>query len=147
MTRTRLAALALGTVAALTAAGCGGGDDDKGLSKDEYLKQGNAICAKGNAKINAGIEQLGQTANTARIRGFTLTVLVPTVEGELKDLRALEAPEDDADTLTALYDDADAALQKIKANPGLAQAQGADDPFAAVNKRATAYGLTECGAG
>ena len=58
----RLIALlaALGAVA-LIVAGCGSDssttDSTASLTKAEYLKQGNAICAAGNKEINAGFEK------------------------------------------------------------------------------------------
>jgi hypothetical protein len=131
--------------AALVLVGCGG-DDDNGLSKSEYIKQGNAICTKGNAVIDKAARQQFQAQPTpAQFAAFAKSTLIPTISGEIDDLKALKAPKDDADELSQLYDDAEAALDKIKANPALAGAEGANDPFADVNKRATAYGLTVCG--
>jgi hypothetical protein len=138
----RVAALLIALVS-LFAAGCGGGDDDKALSKAEYLKQGNAICKKGNDAIDAAGQALGESPTKAQITAFATDTLIPSVSTQIKDLRALDPPEEDADTLTALYDDAEAALEKIKANPETVASE--NDPFADVNKRATAYGLTECG--
>jgi hypothetical protein len=142
MSRSGRAALALGAITLLMA-GCGSSDDnDKALSKSDYLSQGNAICKKGNDTINAAGQKLGESATKAQQTAFVTDTIVPAVETELKDLRALNAPEADADKLSSLYDQADAALDKIKATPALALA---GDPFAAVNAKATAYGLTECG--
>jgi hypothetical protein len=148
MTRAR-ATLATGAVLLIGAAGCGGGDDDKSLSRAEYLKQGNAICKKGNAEIDAAGRKVanGGRPTPAQIKAFATGTLIPNVEAQIKDLRALKAPKEDADKFSALYDEADAALERIKGNPALVAADGPADPFFAVNKKASAYGLTECGSG
>jgi|SRR4051794_7026166 hypothetical protein len=142
MRRVRRTALIVGALA-LFVAGCGGGDDEKSVSKADYLKQGNAICKKGNDAIDAAAQKLGESPTQAQIEAFATGTLIPSVSNQLKELRALDTPEGDADTLSALYDDADAALAKIKADPALVAAKS--DPFADVNQRATQYGLTECG--
>ena len=50
---------------ALVAAGCGSSDDSTtdstaSLTKGEFLKQGNAICAKGNQELEAGFNSFGK---------------------------------------------------------------------------------------
>ncbi len=135
----------------LIAAGCGGDDDDAGdggdaLSKTEYVAQGNAICEAGNAETDAAAEELfqGSEPTEAEISSFATDTLVPNIQGQIDDLRALPAPEGDEDTLTGIYDEAELALQDINEDPTLIQGQGSD-PFAEINTKLKDYGLTACG--
>ena len=62
----RLIALLAGVMAiAIVAAGCGSSSDDSTdtvvvLTKAEFIKQGDAICAKGSKKINEEAEEFAE---------------------------------------------------------------------------------------
>jgi hypothetical protein len=140
--------LAAGAIAAgLIAAGCGGNDDsssDTGtdaaaLTKEEYLAQGNAICAQGNAEL----QQAGgaDPANAAAFDAFVADTFVPNVQGQIDQLRE-GIPEGDEDTVNGFLDDAETILDEVEADP--ASIQGESDPFAEVNTQLEAYGLTAC---
>ena len=47
---------------AVFAAGCG--DDEESLSSEEFLEQGNAICAGVNDELDAAFEALGDSEPT-----------------------------------------------------------------------------------
>ena len=137
--------IAAGGCVALLAAGCGS-SGDKGLSKAEFLKQGNAVCAKGNAEINAAGKKLGSARpSRAVLVKFATDTIIPNVEQQINGVAALKPPKADKSTVDALVASARQALAKIKANPALAITSGSQDPFAASNKQANAYGLTKCG--
>ena len=142
------AVLALG----LVAAGCGD-DDDSGddggeaLTKEEYVAQGNAICEEGDKEIEAGFREVApanQQPTPEEIETVVSETLVPSVQGQIDDLRALSPPEGDEETLNAIYDDAQAALDSIEADPSILSAGDSPDPFADVNQRIGDYGLTAC---
>ena len=61
MSKALVVALVAFAAIAMIVAGCGGGGDsttDSGsLTKAEFLKQGNAVCAKGNKEIEEGFEE------------------------------------------------------------------------------------------
>jgi hypothetical protein len=151
MKRKALWLLALALATGSVAAGCGGDDDDGGdgggdaLSKEEFVAQGNEICTEGNAEIEAGAQEAfpeGQpTPETAE--AFVNDTLVPSVQGQIDDLRDLGIPEGDEDQVTEILDKAELALQDLKEDPTLAIGQG-EDPFAEVNQELTDYGLTAC---
>ena len=147
--RGRMTGMAALAAAGLLIAGCGGGGDDKALTKEEFLKQGNAICTKGNDKINAaGKAQFGnQPPSKADIEKFAKETVVPTVEDELKQLHALKPPKADEATVNDILDAADKGLEKAKADPASLAKDNSDptNPFAEANKKANAYGLTACG--
>ena len=73
--------------------------------------------------------------------------MIPSVQKQVDQIKALGAPAGDEDRSTRSSTDAQAATDKIKADPSLVAANGSNDPFAKANQEATAYGLKECGAG
>jgi hypothetical protein len=140
----------LSAAALLTAAGCGSSDDDKAdaLSKPEYVKQANAICKAATTKVTAEAEKVftGAAPTPAQIKSYAEKTFFPVIGQEVKDLRALPAPEGDEDTTKAIFDAVDAGLAKAKSDPALLAASDAGNPFVDANKKANAYGLTVCGA-
>ncbi len=152
--------LAFAVAAALVAAGCGGGDDSSettiadtpttgaasGLSKDEYIQQGDAICAEVNAAVGAvdasatdEADRLGQTADL--------------YEGMIERLRGLGTPDDDAgldDMLTAGDDlvqatrDAELAAQRGD-DSSLAEAEVSSN-LENFQAEAGDYGFDDCAA-
>lgn len=136
-------------VAALAVAAAGCGDDDERLSSEEFLEQGNAICANSNDELDAAFEELGndQPSTDEAVSLFEDT-FVPTVRAQLDDLRELNPPEELEDESSQLFDDVDAAIgeieQMIEDDPE-AFFESDENPFADVNERATELGLVECG--
>ncbi len=144
--------------AALVIAGCGGGDDDSdettisetpasgvSLSKDEYIEQGDAICAEVNAAVSTTesgatdeADRLGQTADL--------------YEGMLARLRGLGSPEDDPGGLNDFYAAGESLVQSAK-DAELAAQRGDDsslseaaveDDLANFQAEAADYGFDEC---
>lgn len=142
------AALAAG----LIAAGCGSSDDNNSSSSDststaaltkaEFLAQGNAICTAGNQKLDAAFQSLGKNSTPEQISQVTTEQIVPTINDELDQIRALGAPAGDEQQVSAILDEADSASAKLEADPSLGA--GGSDPFAQANKLAKEYGLTVC---
>ena len=161
-TRIPLALAALAAAGALFVAGCGGGDDSSSttassasgatgasgtaLTTEEFLKQGNAICAAGNKDTQQAAEQTftGQKPTQAQVEQFA-SVLVPSVQSQIDAISALTPPADLADQVSTFLDDAQSALAKVKADPSLLLANDSDGPFADVNAQAKQIGLDECG--
>jgi hypothetical protein len=135
-----LAVLAVG----LVAAGCGGGEDH--LTKAEFLKQGNAVCKKGNDQIDKAANQTfgKKHPSQAELNTFANDTLIPVVQQEIDGIRDLNPPSEDADQVNAIVDEAQAALDKGKDDPSLLTSEKAD-PFKKANQLANDYGLKECG--
>jgi hypothetical protein len=135
-------ALAVG----LVAAGCGSSDDDS-LTKAEFLKQGNAICSKGNKEINQGAKSTfttKQEPSKAELNKFAEDTLIPSVQGQIDDFRDLNPPSELEDQVNSFLDDAQAALDKGKADPSTLTSDK-QDPFKDVNQTAVKLGLKACG--
>jgi hypothetical protein len=138
----------------LVASGCGGGSDDSSSNttstpaptKAEFLQKGNAICEAGNAQLQADFEALGTNKPTqAQLEQVVTGKLVPSVEAQISDIRALGAPAGDEDQVKAILDAASAGIAKVKADPALIASNGGQDPLKQSNELANAYGLTSCG--
>lgn len=149
MHRTPLITGLLAAVVLAIAAGCG--EDDKkpaALTKPVYVKQANAICGASSKKLDADVSRrlAGGEPTPAQLKTIVDDIVVPSIQQELTQLRALPAPTGDEQTVEAIYDATDAALSKVKADPSTVVDEGADGPFADANQKATAYGLSVCGA-
>jgi hypothetical protein len=142
------------TIAVLSVAGCGGGDDDKGPSKEEFIAQADAICEKADKEQTAvpGKQSQGIYGN------FSDTAYLSQYNGvtrdALKRLRALEAPEGDQkavnDVLSALDQSVEAVDRRIAALkardlPGQSQAmRDFQTSYGDVVASSGALGLTQC---
>lgn len=155
MKKALLLALALFVVAAFVA--CGGDDAndppeneevqagseaDTALSEEEFLAQGNAICAAGNKELDAAAGKLGRNPSEEELQAL-VDLLIVNVQGQIDALEVLEPPEDLAADVDALLADAKAALDKIK-ELGVKFLELKEDPFVDVNKAAGKIGLDEC---
>ena len=130
-------------VGAAVLAGCGGGSDDR-LTKEEFLEQGNAICASGNEKIGHAAETAFSSPDNpsqAEIVSFATETIVPTVQDELDQLRDLSPPKEDEEDVAAILNELQTALDKLRSDPALA-AEGAG--FDEARRLAQAYGLAAC---
>lgn len=116
--RSRVAIATAAVLIASSGSACGG--DDDGLSKSEYLRRGNAICAK----INPTVPDL------------------PNIKNQLAQLRDLPAPEGDEEDVERIFDAADEALRRAEEDP---QSLAEGNPFERSIALAKDYGLTNCG--
>jgi len=129
-------------------AGCGGDDSSDStataLTKSEYLKQGNAICAKGGKATDQLANQAfskNQKPTQAQLEQFT-SQAAPIVQQHINGLKALGAPAGDEQQVNTIIDDAQSALDEVKQDPSQFLK---GDPFKKANQEAEAYGLTACG--
>jgi hypothetical protein len=150
MKRNALLMIAGALTIGLIAAGCGSDNSDDtstsaALTKEEFLAQGNAICKQGNQEIDAAFGALGKGQPSQAELETTITEkVVPGIQSQIDDLRALSPPEGDADTVNAILDDAQTALDGVEADPSSIATENGSDPFADVNKKVGEYGLTTC---
>lgn len=161
--------LAFGMLAAVVAA-CGD-DGSAALSKEEFVEQADAICAATTERADPIFEEFYATAfadmpdgptieaeNQMVVEGFdgVLDEVTPLYEAQVDDIRALAAPDGDAELVGDLLADFDSALAEMNELTDAAvdgdptaidalTAEDAQDPFADVNARARSYGLAVCG--
>jgi hypothetical protein len=127
----------------MVVAGCGG-DDDKGPTKAAYITKADAVCKAANDKLTKAAADIGASPTAAQVKTFAAQTAVPNLEAELKELRALDRPKDDKDTIGAIYDALEDAVGKLKSDPSVLTGQ--TNPFTEANAKAKAYGLKVCGA-
>lgn len=130
-------------VACNLVAGCGNDGTDQ-LTKAEFLQQGNAICAKGTEQIDAaGGTAFASPGNPTEQEtdAFASEIVVPNVQEQIDQLRALSPPKGDGAQVKAILDRAQLAVDEVKANPRLL---GRDTASEEANRIARAYGLTAC---
>jgi hypothetical protein len=147
MPRALLAAtLAIG----LIASGCGGDDDDESgiatsdLTTEEWIAQADEICAVGDRKLEREAEEVfagHRPPNKGELAEFGREAVVPRVQDQVDQIRALGAPEGDEGEVEAILTAAEEALDEVRANPASLEGGGA---FAEVNALAAEYGLDEC---
>lgn len=140
----------------LVLAGCGGGsgstESTSSLSKAEFVKKGNAICAKTEKEVAAGVEKFAKERNfsektppTARqMEQLAGEVLLPKVRKQLDEIRALGIPSGDGEEVEAIFAAVEEGIKKTEEDPG-AFAEGGSGPFVKANELAREYGLTVCG--
>ncbi len=142
--------IALVVIGAALAVGCGGGDSGSStsaaLSKEEFISQADAICKQGNQDINAAGKEIfgGGKPTQDQIDQFVNDSVIPSIQGQVDDIRALTPPAGDEDTINNLLDDVESALDQAKSDPTVLTGNGSG-PFAKANEEAQAYGLKECG--
>jgi hypothetical protein len=140
MPRIAMPAALLALVCSLAVAACGGSDDKP--TKAEYITKADAICKAADDKIQTLAQQqfANQQPTPEQITQFQRDKVVPSIEQQSKDLRALDKPDGDDDELNGIYDSLDEAVQKAKSSPTID-----DTTFQAVDKKAQDYGFKECG--
>jgi hypothetical protein len=97
---------ALAFAIAALAAGCGGSGR---LSKAEYSKRADAICAKYNAKLKA----LSRPTSIAALPAYVDQALPLARKGD-DELRALKAPKDEEQTAKEWLDQSDSVVGSME---------------------------------
>lgn len=145
--RILLAPILLAAVCLVAAAGCGGGDDaeTESTSTDEYIVQADAICSESDAENSAAFRQAfgNEQPTKEEAAAYVGDVLVPALELQLEEVRALSPPEGDAETVNAIWDQVGEVVETMKEDPEAAL--GVEDPFSEVTPQAEAYGFKSCG--
>jgi hypothetical protein len=140
----------------LTAAGCGssGGASTAStaaavappsITKAEFVKKANAICAKGNAVNKAAGAKLGAQPSEQQVTAFVKGTEAPAIQGQIDAIKALGAPAGDEKTVANILALAQGAVEKVKREPRIVTT--GTDVFAAFAKLAHPYGLTACDPG
>jgi hypothetical protein len=147
-----LAALA---ALALIVAGCGGGssstESTSSLSKAEFVKKGNAICAKNEKKIQKTFETFAEEHNFSEKNPPSEKELqelsgelLPVVRSQIDEIRALGIPQGDEKEVEAIFAAAEEGIEETEKNPSVISEPGGG-PFKKANKLSRDYGLTTCG--
>lgn len=150
----RLIALLAGAAAiALVAAGCGSSDDSTttaSITKSQLIKQGDAICEAGNEEINEGFESFpglkeNKEPTEAQQTEITKTILLPSVQKQIDEIRALGAPSGEEEEVTEILDTVEGAVEEGEEDPTSFFGEEGGGVFEEGNKMAQEYGFKVCG--
>ncbi len=148
---------AVGFLSLLVVAGCGdGGDESTTVTKAEFTKQANSICAKGRSQIRAagaemnekyyeqeGGDTASQPANIDLERKLAEAMIensmLPAMEEQLDELESLSAPAGGEATISKMLNTYAKAIEELESK-GVA-AMVAFESLFAFEKEAKAYGL------
>ena len=120
---------------------CSGGKADP---KAGFVKSAVAVCDESAGAIEVASAQLTPQSNEDQVALFLKQTLVPLYRKRISALRALVPPAGDQMTIAALLDDQTKVVDAIEADPQTFT-KLSTDPFAVVDARWDAYGLTPCG--
>ena len=136
----------------LLVAGCGGGDDSSGesISKEEFIAKADAICKQGNERMEAGFaKRLKGVKSLNKLKKgeyeqLISEVMVPSLEKEIEELRALGVPEGDEERVEAMLAALEEGQETAERNPAAVNASS-DAVFGIASRLASEYGLEVCG--
>lgn len=128
----RMTGVAVGVALLILAVGCGGGGGDSSteVTKAEFTKQANAICAERDKKWTAQVASWEKKElSTAKVSAskdeageLIASELVPLMEDELRKLEALEIPAGEEETISKMWKTRSKAIAEIEADPlGIAE--------------------------
>jgi hypothetical protein len=135
-------------------AGCGGGSETSEMTKADFVKSANAVCAnqreewrstlKSLAKKSAESKggQAGFTAVRKRSEAAFESTLLPALKKELEGLEELQVPQSDDAEVEAILRSLSSGINDLEqqGSEGLLNAKN----FAGFEKKSEAYGL-DCG--
>ena len=115
------------------------------VSKEEFIDQANSLCAKRSAEVKVKgrrtFKKVFNEPEAVAAKKMANQVIIPTFEGELRDLKTLNIPAGDGEQISAIHGAIEAMVGELKADPTV---QGFY-PYTKAEKLAAEYGLTACG--
>jgi hypothetical protein len=144
-------------LSALTLAlgGCGGSgagaESTSALTKAEFLKKGNAICARGGEEINKAYERFsrehvagGRTPSEALLDKAAAEIVLPVRKREVRLLRALGAPSGQEEHIDAMLTAWEEGIERGEEVPNSLRKAGPEYAFYKSYSMGIDYGLTKC---
>jgi hypothetical protein len=135
-----------GTTGASGASGEQGAEAGGGTLPDDFAQQMNDICAEGNQEIDSEAQSVfggGGEPSKADQEKFVSETVVPSIEGQIEDIRALGEPDEGAEELDTVLSDAEDALAEVEGDPSVIT-EGGEDPFEGINQQMTELGVPAC---
>jgi hypothetical protein len=164
MTKQLIWQVVLGALASTFAAGYAAppaGSAMGGLSKPQYIVQGDMICARSDERIDKaavdffrllrekkdhGFGHDAISPSPEQLEQFGQTDVLPNLQREIDELRALRVPKGDEQTVARIYASAQAGLDRLKKDPSLLKVDSSvDAAFSEADKFAADYGFKKCG--
>jgi len=131
------------------AMGCGGEDDaSAGVTKAEFTKEAEAVCAERKKDWDKAIAgytkeasetEFSDAKERARTEVFLDEELLPILQTELKSLEGLDVPAEDEEQVESMLKSRTQGIEKLE-DKGAA-ALFYEEPFSTFEKEAKKYGL------
>lgn len=112
-----------------------------GLLPDGYAADVSAICEKGQGAIEQAYLELGSSADPTAVSDAVTGQIVPIIQGQIDDIRALGTPDEGADELEKFLDEAQSAVDEVEKSPN---SLFAGEPFGAASLLAVRLGVPAC---
>ncbi|HEU4737328.1 MAG TPA: hypothetical protein VFS48_09925 [Solirubrobacterales bacterium] len=142
----------------MLATGCGGGSDDssggESISKEEFAAKADAICKKGNERMEKELfkflrqNQTGKTLRKPTVEQnekFIVAVLIPNLEREIGEIKALGVPDGDEEKIDALIAALEEGQETAEDDTETVAAGTSDIIFGIASRLAGEYGAEVCG--
>ena len=154
MNKVLLAAFAALIALGALVAGCGSDDETTTdetvtLTKAEFIKQGDAICQKGNDQSEKEAEEFAEEndftlekASEEQIEEAIGEVLVPILNRQVEEIEALGAPEGEEEKVEEILTALEDASADVEEDPSRAF-EG--EPLKEAKRLAEDYGFKVCG--
>ena len=151
----RIIAMLAGALAIAVVVGCGGGSDSSSdsssLTKAEFIKQADAICAKGGELLNKEVEDFGEendidpNKTTKEQQEELITEIVAAnVQSQVDEIRTLGAPSGDEAQVETMLDTVEEGVEELESKPNLFLNKKTN-PLTRGSDLADKYGLKVCG--
>lgn len=139
---------------AVLLAGCGGGSGDSStasISKEEFIKKASVVCKKGTARMQHAVLKFLRhgrevkrptTAQSVKLVG---TVIVPSVQQEIKEIKALGVPSGDEEKVNAIVGALEEGVETAENDPQAVVKGSSDVVFGIASRIASEFGITACG--
>ncbi len=152
-----VALMAMMVVGAVFMGGCGGGDDTAEttvtITKAEFVRKADTICRDAREAIISGsVPKLEKVVGTPKQQSLESelipSLLIPTLEKEVEDLRALGAPAGDEAEIEKILRLTEGAIEEAKTEPetfiqGSTYKEGSEH-FGEAYELSLKYGMKEC---
>ena len=116
-----------------------------GVTKPQYIAEGDAICAEGERELDRAAVQIARARSDAELARVVEQTVVPVVQERIDRLRALEPPPGDEAEVAAIYDAGEATIERVEARPELAE--NPEQVLGQTSRLARQYGFRDCAGG
>jgi hypothetical protein len=147
----RFVALLAGVAALVMLMGGCGGSDEEPLTKAEYLKKADAICAKASSEMAADYQAFakeneikkGELPSSAQGREVAKALYLPNLQRRVESLATLSSPSGDEEKVEAFLSAAERGIAEAEKNINGLLGQG-KYPFEEAKKIGATYGYKVC---
>jgi len=157
-TRRKLLLAVAGIALAIAVSACGGGGGGDAtvnpLTKAQFLKKGNEVCAAGTAKVNEGFERYsaahlneGQHVSDISYARAMARIVLPRVEEQVEGIRKLAPPAGDEKRVKKILAAFEAGVREGKEDPLTLPGTHGSYAFEEAHELAIDYGLEKCALG